>query len=96
MREGSVIVDLAASTGGNTPHTKNRETVTYNGVKIIGYENFPSRVAGDASKLLAKNIFNFFELLVNKEDNSIIVNLEDDLVKGTIVSHKGAVTFGVN
>lgn len=93
MKPGAIIVDLAAVNGGNCALTKLNEIVEINGVKIIGYENFPSRVPGDASKLLAKNIFNFLELLVNKEDGSIKVNLEDDLIKATLVSHEGNVTF---
>ena len=81
MRQGSVIVDLAASTGGNTPQTKNNQTISYNGVTIAGYSNLPSTMASDASKLYAKNIFNFLCLMLNKE-GGINVNVNDDLVKG--------------
>ena len=81
MREGSVIVDLAASTGGNTPHTKNLETVVYNGVKIIGDSNLPATMPSDASKLYGKNIINFLLLITDKEGN-LHLNMEDDLVKG--------------
>lgn len=81
MREGSVIVDLAASTGGNTPHTKDRETVVYNGVKIIGDSNLPATMPSDASKLYGKNIINFLQLITDKEGN-LNINMEDDLVKG--------------
>lgn len=81
MREGSVIVDLAASTGGNTPHTQNRETVVYNGVKIIGDSNLPATMPSDASKLYGKNIINFLLLITDKEGN-LHLNMEDDLVKG--------------
>ncbi len=95
MKNGSIIIDLAAVNGGNCALTQVEKIVEVNGVKIIGYENFPSRVAADASKLLSKNILNFFELFVNKENNSVNINLEDDLVKATLVSHQGVVTFGV-
>jgi NAD(P) transhydrogenase subunit alpha len=82
MREGSVIVDLAASTGGNTPFTKDRETVVFNGVKIIGDSNLPATMPSDASKLYGKNIINFLLLITDKEGN-LHINMEDDLVKGS-------------
>lgn len=81
MREGSVVVDLAASTGGNTPVTKDRETVVFNGVKIIGDSNLPATMPSDASKLYGKNIINFLQLITDKEGN-LHLNWEDDLVKG--------------
>ena len=67
MRRGSVIVDLAASTGGNTPLTKNRDTVEFEGVKIIGDSNLPATMPSDASKLYGKNILNFLQLIISKE-----------------------------
>jgi NAD(P) transhydrogenase subunit alpha len=81
MRRGSVIIDLAASTGGNTPLTKNRETVEKHGVKIIGDSNLPATMPSDASKLYGKNILNFLQLIINKE-GKLILDTEDDLVKG--------------
>lgn len=92
MKPGSIIVDLAAVNGGNCALTEKGKIVEVGGVKIIGHENFPSRVAADASKLFAKNIFNFFELLVNKESKSIAINFEDEVVKTTLVTYKGDVT----
>ncbi|WP_315821632.1 NAD(P) transhydrogenase subunit alpha [Paraflavitalea speifideaquila] len=59
MRNGSVIIDLAAATGGNTPFTKNNETVSFNGVRIVGDSNLPATMPSDASKLYGKNILNF-------------------------------------
>jgi NAD(P) transhydrogenase subunit alpha len=82
MRRGSVIVDLAASTGGNTPVTKDREVVLYNGVTIIGDSNLPATLPSDASKLYGKNILNFLQLITTKE-NTLNVEVDDDLVKGT-------------
>jgi len=90
MRNGSVIIDLAAITGGNTPVTKNNETVLYNGVSIIGNSNLQATMPSDASKLYGKNIFNFLQLIVDKEAN-INLNFEDDLVKGCCITHGGAV-----
>ncbi len=85
MKPGSIIVDIAAVNGGNCALTKVGQIVEINGVKIIGYKNFPSFVATDASKLFAKNILNFFELLVNKETNSITIDREDEIIKATIL-----------
>ena len=82
MRRGSVIVDLAASTGGNTPLTKNRETVYFNGVSIIGDSNLPATMPSDASKLYGKNILNFLQLIISKE-GQLTVDVDDDLVKGS-------------
>lgn len=90
MRNGSVIVDLAAATGGNTPFTKNNETVTVNGVRIIGDSNLPASMPADASKLYGKNVLNFLQLIINKE-GAIHLNWEDDLVKGSCITHGGAV-----
>jgi len=82
MRRGSVIVDLAASTGGNTPLTKDREVVIHNGVTIIGDSNLPATMPSDASKLYGKNILNFIQLLLDK-DCKIVSESTDDLVIGT-------------
>jgi H+-translocating NAD(P) transhydrogenase subunit alpha len=90
MRNGSVIIDLAAATGGNTPATQNNETVLHNGVSIIGNSNLQATMPSDASKLYGKNIFNFLQLIVDKEAN-INLNFEDDLVKGCCITHGGAV-----
>lgn len=81
MRRGSVIVDLAASTGGNTPVTKDRESIQYNGLTIIGDSNLPATMPSDASKLYGKNILNFLQLITNKE-GMLMTNVEDDLVIG--------------
>lgn len=90
MREGSVIIDIAASTGGNTPFTKNNETIVHNGVTIVGNSNLPSTMPSDASKLYGKNILNFLQLITNKEGG---LNLlwEDDLVKGSCICFNGEI-----
>lgn len=89
MKAGSVIVDLAASTGGNCELTKNDETVVHNGVSIIGNSNLPSTVPSDASKMFGKNVINFMKLMI--KDGNINLNFEDDLVKGTCLTHNGEI-----
>jgi len=91
MKNGSVIIDIAAATGGNTELTKNDETVIHNGVSIVGNSNLPASMPSDASKLYGKNILNFLQLMIDKEGN-LNLNFEDDLVKGTCVVHDGVVT----
>jgi NAD(P) transhydrogenase subunit alpha len=92
MKNGSVIIDLASSTGGNTPQTKNNETiVTANGVSIVGNSNLPSGMPFDASKMYGKNVLNFLQLIITKE-GALNLNFEDDLVKGTCISYNGEVT----
>jgi H+-translocating NAD(P) transhydrogenase subunit alpha len=90
MKNGSVIIDLAAATGGNTELTKNNETIIYNGVSIVGNSFLAATMPSDASKLYGKNILNFLQLIINKEGN-LNLNFEDDLVKGTCVVHGGVV-----
>lgn len=91
MRNGSVIIDLAAATGGNTPFTKNNEQViTSNGVLIVGNSNLASGMPYDASKVYGKNVLNFLQLVIDKEGN-LNLNFEDDIVKGCCITHGGAV-----
>ncbi len=91
MKHGSVIIDIAAATGGNTEQTKNDETVVYNGATIVGNSRLASAMPSDASKLYGKNILNFLQLIITKE-GALNLNFEDDLVKGTCVVHNGEVT----
>jgi H+-translocating NAD(P) transhydrogenase subunit alpha len=90
MKNGSVIIDLAAATGGNTELTKTDATVIHNGVSIVGNSFLAATMPSDASKLYGKNVLNFLQLIINKEGNTIL-NFEDDLVKGTCVVHGGVV-----
>lgn len=91
MKNGSVIIDLAAATGGNTEFTKNNETVIHNGVSIVGNSNLAATMPSDASKMYGKNILNFLQLMINKE-GVFNLNFDDDLVLGTCVVHNGAIT----
>jgi len=88
MKNGSVVIDLAAATGGNTELTKNNETVIYKGVSIVGNSALASTMPSDASKFYGKNILNFLQLMISKE-GVFNLNFEDDLVKGTCVVHNG-------
>jgi H+-translocating NAD(P) transhydrogenase subunit alpha len=90
MKKGSVIVDLAASTGGNTELTVDEKEIEFNSVHIIGASNLASTVPSDASKLYGKNILNFIQLIITKE-GTIHLNFEDDLVKGSCITHGGEV-----
>lgn len=90
MRNGSVIIDLAAATGGNTPVTKNNETINHNGVTILGNSNLAGTMPFDSSKLYGKNLLNFLPLILNKE-NVINLNWEDELVSGACIVNGGQV-----
>lgn len=90
MRPGAVIIDLAAATGGNTEVTQNDATVDYKGVSIIGNSNLPAAMPADASKLYARNVFNFLKLILTKE-GALQLNFEDDIVQGACITHNGAV-----
>src|ERR1700733_4727492 len=90
MKNGSVIIDLAASTGGNTDLTKNDTTIIHNGVSIIGNSRLASDMPSDASKLYGKNILNFLQLMIDKDGN-INLNFEDDLIKGSCIAHNGEI-----
>lgn len=90
MKPGSVIIDLAASTGGNCELTKDNETIMEHGVTIVGQSNYPSLMPVDASKMFGKNILNFIELLFN-EEGEFNLNFDDDIVKGTCITHEGEI-----
>jgi NAD(P) transhydrogenase subunit alpha len=94
MKAGSVIVDLAAERGGNCELTlPNERIVTENGVIIVGYTDFSSRMGAQASELYANNIRHFLADLTPGKDGDIKHNMEDDVIRGATVAHKGAITF---
>ena len=86
MKPGSVIIDLAASTGGNCELTLDNQTVVKNGVKIIGNSQLPTDMPTDASRMYGKNMINFLKLIITKE-GALNLNWDDDIVKGTAVTH---------
>ncbi|MBV7409416.1 Re/Si-specific NAD(P)(+) transhydrogenase subunit alpha [Maritimibacter sp. DP1N21-5] len=94
MKPGSVIVDLAAEKGGNVEGTvMDEKVVTDNGVTIVGYTDFPSRMATQSSTLYANNIRHMMTDLTPEKDGKINVNMEDDVIRGATVTHAGEITF---
>ncbi|WP_412563475.1 Re/Si-specific NAD(P)(+) transhydrogenase subunit alpha [Thalassobius sp. MITS945101] len=94
MKPGSVIVDLAAEKGGNCKLTvADEKIVTDNGVTIIGYTDFPSRMAAQASSLYATNIRHMMTDLTPEKDGQINHDMEDDVIRGATVTHQGEITF---
>ncbi|MBV9540871.1 MAG: Re/Si-specific NAD(P)(+) transhydrogenase subunit alpha [Alphaproteobacteria bacterium] len=91
MKPGSVIVDLAAEQGGNTPLTKANEVVEAHGVTIMGYTNLAGRLAVDASSLYARNLLNFVTLIVDKKTGALALNWDDEIVKGAGLTRDGQV-----
>jgi NAD(P) transhydrogenase subunit alpha len=94
MKPGSVIVDLAAEKGGNCKLTvPDQKIVTDNGVTIIGYTDFPSRMAAQASSLYATNIRHMMTDLTPEKDGVVNHNMDDDVIRGATVTHKGEITW---
>ena len=85
MQSGSVIYDLAASQGGNTAFTEVNKIVDKNGVKIMGEKNILNKLPVSASNLYAKNLFNFVSNLYDKKNKRININMEDEIIKNTLV-----------
>ena len=94
MKPGSVVVDLAAEQGGNCDLTKANEIVeSDNGVKIVGYTDFPSRMATQSSNLYATNLRHMIDDLTPEKDGVAVINMEDDVIRGVTAVHEGAITF---
>ena len=90
MKKGAVVIDLAAKSGGNCEITASNKVVEKNGVKVIGFENILNLIPYDASRLYAKNMFAFLELLISKmKAQPDIAKIEDDILKATLVMHNG-------
>jgi NAD(P) transhydrogenase subunit alpha len=94
MKRGSVIVDLAAERGGNCDLTvPDQKIVTPNGVTIVGYTDFPSRMAAQSSTLYATNIRHMMSDLTPGKDGVLVHNMEDDVIRGATVTFEGNVTW---
>jgi NAD(P) transhydrogenase subunit alpha len=87
MKPGSVIIDLAASSGGNCEGTENNKVVVKHDVTIVGESNYPSTMPQDASQMFGKNLLNFLKLITG-EEGGLNLNWEDELVTGTLVTHE--------
>jgi NAD(P) transhydrogenase subunit alpha len=86
MKPGSVIIDLAASTGGNCELTENGKNIVVNGVKIIGKTDYPSEMPSDASKMFGSNVINLLKIMIDK-DAKLNLNMQDDIINGTTAVH---------
>lgn len=94
MKEGAVIVDLAAEFGGNCPLTESGKVVVKHGVKLIGTTNLPATMPADASDMFSKNVENFINHLTAKgEDDKVALkyDLSDEITKGSLITHNGEV-----
>jgi NAD(P) transhydrogenase subunit alpha len=91
MKPGSVIVDMAVEQGGNCPLSEFGTVVEKYGVKIVGPANLPGELATDASALFSRNLLNFITPMVDKETKALTINLEDEVVKGTLVTRDGQI-----
>lgn len=90
MKPGSVIIDIAAVQGGNCELTENNKTVVHNMIKIIGNSFYPATMPEDASRMYSKNMESFLKLVLDKE-GKFNLNLEDEVIKGTVITHAGEV-----
>lgn len=91
MKPGSVIVDLAVEQGGNCALSKAGSIIEKDGVRIIGHHNVPSRLAASSSALYAKNLLNLLNLLIDKDSGKLVLNWDDDIIKGIALTKDGAV-----
>ena len=89
MKPGSVIVDMAVSTGGNVEGSLAEETVIQNGVTIVGLSNLPGEVAFDASLVYGNNLFNLIEEYWDSENKKFDFDITDKILSGCVVTHEG-------
>ena len=92
MKPGSVIVDLAVEMGGNCELSERGKVVEKHGVRIVGHDNVPARLAADASALYARNLLNFLTPMIDKETKGLKINWDDEIIKGTLVTREGRIT----
>ena len=93
MRAGSVIVDLAAEQGGNCEATVPGEVIDSHGVHVVGYTDLPSRLATQSSQLYATNVYNLIMEMNPEKDGNIVVDMEDDVIRGATVVKQGEITW---
>ncbi len=93
MKEGSVVVDLAAEQGGNCELTSPGEVVVRHGVTLIGYMDLPSRLPTQSSQLYGSNLCHLLSDMTPEKDGNLVVDMEDDVIRGTTVIHQGEITW---
>ena len=93
MKDGSVVVDLAAEMGGNCKLTEANKVVVKHGVTLIGYTDLPSRLAAQASQLYATNLFHLLSDMTKDKDGQLVVNMEDEVIRGATVINQGEITW---
>jgi NAD(P) transhydrogenase subunit alpha len=91
MRPGAVVVDLAVESGGNVDGSAVGKVVERGGVKIVGHANLPSRLAPATSALYARNLLNFLDLLIDRDSGRLVIDEDDELIKGTLITKDGKV-----
>ena len=91
MKPGSIIIDLASESGGNCECSKSGEMINIDEVLVVGAKNITSEIAQDASSLFAKNLLNFFMILLDSETNEININWEDEIITGTALTKNGEI-----
>jgi len=89
MKQGSVIVDLAVEFGGNCPLSEKDTVVEKHGVTLVGISNIPSLMAADASSLYARNMFNFVQLMLDREQDQLVLNREDEIIEASMLCSDG-------
>ena len=90
MHPGSVIIDMAAGSGGNCELTVKDETIVHKQVRIIGNSNFPSKMPADASKMIGTNFVNFLNMFIN-EEGELNLDFDDDILKSTCITHENKI-----
>lgn len=96
MREDSVIIDLASESGGNCEITKHGETVVHSGVRVVSFKNILNNIHYDASRLFAKNVYAFVELLSQKlKETHDISETTDEIIKGTLLTHNKSIIMEI-
>ena len=91
MKPGSVLVDLAVEQGGNCPLSVADKTIVKNGVSIVGQTNMASKLPIDASILFSKNLLNFLTPMINQDQKQIIIDIDDEIIKGSLLTQNGEV-----
>lgn len=91
MKPGSVVVDLAVESGGNVEGVTSGQIIERKGVKLVGLKNLPGRVPVHASQVYSTNLVNFIEEFWNQQNRKLVLNLDDEIIKGCLVTHGGKI-----